>query len=68
MEIIYAAEKPAIADVLSDRLHLKIGPDEIDVQDNPEQTGSFLVDWQRGRYLLSPSGEVRRLCDRLVRP
>ena len=58
MEVVYAAEKPTIADVLSDRLHLRIEPDEIEVHDNPEETGSFLVDSRHGRYILSPSGGV----------
>ena len=60
MEVVYAAEKPTIADVLSDRLHLKIAPDEIEVHDNPDQTGSFLIDSRHGRYILSPNGRVVR--------
>ena len=58
MNIVYAAEKPSIADVLSDRLRHPIRPQEIEVDDNPDQTGSFLVKWRFRQYVVSPSGEV----------
>jgi hypothetical protein len=58
MEIVYAAEKPSIAKVLSDRLHLEIGAQDIEVRDNPNETGSFLVNWRCSRYIVTPSGAV----------
>lgn len=60
MEIVYAAEKPSIADVLSARLHREVKPQEIEIHENPNETGSFLVNWRRSRYLVTPSGEVER--------
>ena len=64
MDIVYAAEKPSIADLLSHRLHRRIDAGEIDVCDNPSQTGSFLVRWRFDRYLVSPGGEVVRIGSR----
>lgn len=64
MNIVYAAEKPSIADILSRRLHQKIDPQEIDVLDNPDQTGSFFVRWGFDQYVMSPSGCVERIGER----
>jgi hypothetical protein len=61
MDIVYAAEKRSIADILSHRLHQKIEPHDIDVQDNPDQTGSFFVRRGFDQYVMSPSGEVERI-------
>ena len=61
MDIVYAAEKPSIAEILSRRLHQKIEPQEIDVHDNPGQTGSFFVRLGFDQYVMSPSGEVERI-------
>jgi hypothetical protein len=58
MDIVYAAEKPSIADVLSDRLRDFVSPQEIEVHENPDETGSFLVTWRLNQYILSPGGEV----------
>ena len=58
MDIVYAAEKSSIADVLSRRLRDRVTPLEIDVQENPDETGSFLVTWRLGNYVVSPSGDV----------
>lgn len=58
MEIVYAAERPSIAQVLSERLHREIEAGDIEVCDNPNETGSFLVDWRCCRYLVTPSGDV----------
>ncbi len=41
MDIVYAAEKPSIADVLSDRLCDHVRPQEIEVCENPDETGKF---------------------------
>ncbi len=58
MDIVYAAEKPSIAGVLSEHLSHEVRPREIEVQANPDETGSFLVKWQLNRYLLSPDGHL----------
>ncbi len=58
MDIVYAAEKPSIADVLSDRLRDRVRPQEIEVHENPEETGSFLVRWRFTDYVVSPNGKV----------
>lgn len=60
MNIVYAAEKPSIAGILSDFLDCRVDSRDIDVADNPEQTGSFLVSWRLRRYVLSPDGELIR--------
>ena len=58
MNIVYAAEKPSIAKVLSDYVNRQVSPGDIDVQANPDETGSFLIRWQFDRFIMSPSGEV----------
>ena len=58
MDIVYAAEKPSIADVLSDRLRDRVNPQEIEVHENPDETGSFLVRWRLNEYVVSPAGDV----------
>jgi hypothetical protein len=58
MDIVIAAEKPSIAGILSDYLRHKVRPQEIEVHANPNETGSFLVNWQLNHYILSPSGDL----------
>jgi len=58
MNIVYAAEKPSIAKVLSEHVKRTIAPSDINVTANPDETGSFLIRWQFDRYVLSPNGEV----------
>lgn len=58
MEIVYAAEKPSIAKLLSKHIEQPVALDDIDVRENPEETGSFRIDWKFRRFLLSPSGEI----------
>ncbi len=58
MDIVYAAEKPSIADVLSERLRDCVRPQDIEVHENPDETGSFLVKWRFNRYVVSPNGDV----------
>ena len=58
MHIIYAAEKPSIAMLLSERIQRRVGPDEIKVTENPDETGSFFIGLEYNRYVMSPGGEI----------
>lgn len=58
MDIIYAAEKPSIARILSKHVNCRVAPAEINVMANPAETGSFLIRWQYDRYVLSPNGHL----------
>ena len=58
MDIIYAAEKPSIATLLSERVRRDVKPDDITVTENPDETGSFYIGWQFNRYVMSPGGEI----------
>ncbi len=60
MDIVYAAEKPSIATLLSQHVKRRIGPDEIKVTENPDETGSFFIGFDLEHYVLSPSGEIVR--------
>ena len=58
MDIIYAAEKPSIATLLSQYVRRQVRPDEIKVSENPDETGSFYIGFDLDHYVLSPSGEI----------
>jgi len=58
MDIIYAAEKPSIAGILSEHVKRRVAPAEINVIANPAETGSFFVRWQFDSYVLSPDGHL----------
>lgn len=58
MDIVYAAEITSIADLLGDHVKRNVRPQELSVTENPDETGSFLIDWRLGRYVLSPGGEI----------
>lgn len=58
MKIVYAAERPSIASLLSDYTHLRVRPEEIRISENPGETGSFYVGWDINRYVISPSGRI----------
>ena len=58
MDIVYAAEKPSIADLIEDHVRQSVTPDELEIVENPDETGSFYVGWRRETFVLSPAGEV----------
>ncbi len=58
MDIVYAAERPSIANLIEDHVRQRVTPDEIYVTENPNETGSFFVGWREKRYLLSPAGRI----------
>ena len=58
MDIVYAAEKPSIAKLLSDHTKRRVMPDEIKVTETPDETGSVCIGWQLENYLLSPDGRT----------
>ncbi len=58
MDIIIAAEKPSIAKLLSDHMRCNVEPDEIEVRENPDETGSFYIGWHLEQFVLSPNGEI----------
>ena len=60
MDIVYAAEKPSIATLLSKHVKRRVHPDEIKVSENPDETGSFFIGFDLEHYVLSPSGEIIR--------
>ena len=60
MNIVYAAEKPSIATLLSQHVKRRVKPDEIKVTENPDETGSFFIGFDLEHYVLSPSGEIIR--------
>ena len=58
MDIIYAAEKPSIATLLSKHVKRRVRPEEIKVSENPDETGSFFIGCDLVRDVLSASGEL----------
>lgn len=58
MDVVYAAEKPSIAKLLSEHTNHCVDPEDIQVTENPNETGSFYIGWQFNRYVMSPNGEI----------
>ena len=60
MDIVYAAEKPSIARLFSERMQRFVQPVELRITENPDETGSFYIGWQLDRYVMSPDGGIAR--------
>ena len=58
MDIVYAAEKPSIARLLSVHTRRLVRPQDIEVTENPDETGSFFIGFRLDQYVLSPNGEI----------
>ena len=58
MDIVYAAEKPSIAVLLSQHVKRRVRAEEIKVSENPDETGSFYIGFDLDHYVLSPNGEI----------
>ena len=58
MDIVYAAEKPSIAKLLSEFTKVRVRPQDIMVKENPDETGSFFIGFQFDQYILSPNGKI----------
>ena len=58
MDIVIAAEKPSIARLLSEHTHRDIEPEDIQLSENPNETGSFYIGWQFERFVMSPDGRI----------
>jgi hypothetical protein len=54
MDVIYAAEKRSIAELLEHYVNENVRPEDINVTENPSETGSFYIGWRLRRYVLSP--------------
>jgi len=58
MDIVYAAEKPSIAKLLSEHTKRRVRPQDIRVTENLDETGSFFIGFRFDRYVLSPDGKI----------
>jgi len=58
MDIVIAAEKPSIAKLLGEYTRRRVRPEDIEVTENPDETGSFYIGFMLDRYVMSPSGEI----------
>ena len=58
MNIVYAAESPSIAKLLSDHTKRSVNPADIKLTENPDETGSFCIGWRFERFVLSPDGVI----------
>lgn len=62
MHIVYAAEKPSIAGILSEYFGAPVQEADIEVRANPDKTGSFLIRWNLDSFVLSPDGRLLSDC------
>jgi hypothetical protein len=58
MNIVYAAEKPSIAGIVSEHVQSRVEARDIQVSANPDETGSFLIHWRHEAFVLSPNGDL----------
>ena len=58
MEIVIAAEKDSIANLLSEHRKRPVQPEQIVVTEDPSETGSFYIGFELERFKLTPSGEL----------
>lgn len=58
MDIVIAAEKSTIAGLLGEHIHRSVRPEDIDIVENPDETGSFFIGLEFDQYKLSPGGEI----------
>ncbi len=58
MEIIYAAEKSSIATLLSEFTDRFVQPDDIEVTEDPNETGSFRIGFLFEHYVMAPDGRI----------
>jgi len=58
MDIVIAAEKPSIAKLLGEFMRRRVRPEDIEVTENPDETGSFYIGFHLDRYIMSPNGEI----------
>lgn len=58
MDIVIAAEKSTIARLLGEHIHRSISPDDIEIVENPDETGSFFIGLDFDKFKLSPGGEI----------
>ena len=58
MDIVIAAEKSTIATLLGEHIDRSISPEDIEIVENPEETGSFFIGLEFDKFKLSPAGEI----------
>ncbi|MCH8248793.1 MAG: hypothetical protein IH838_03155 [Proteobacteria bacterium] len=58
MNIVYAAEKPSIAKILSEYMQRRVKAEDINVAENPDETGSFYIGFDLELYVMSPDGTI----------
>lgn len=58
MDIVIAAEKGSIAGLLAEHTRRSVRPEDIEVTENPDETGSFYIGFQLERYVMSPNGAI----------
>ena len=68
MEIVYAAERASFAALISEHSREPVDPVDVRYRENPDETGSFYIDWKLHHYTLQPGGRlVRRATLRRLR-
>jgi|GEM_PF-902955 len=60
MEIVYAAERASFAALISELARESVDPVDVRYRENPNETGSFYIDWKLQHYTLEPGGRLQR--------